>query len=770
MQRSWYGWAASSPSTLAPTSSGIHRWATISRLQVCYARCLVHVRELTVPPVSANNLRFELANILFNLAVLYCQLANNSNRTTGEGLKAASNYYCAAAGVFSHLRADVVPDMRSTAPDDMDPWTLESAELLMLAQAQECFWQKAVKDGLKDATISKLAARVSDLYLQAAENGAKSSAITSEWIHHMYAKHNHFAAAAQYRAACDCLEKRKYGEEVTRLQDSLNCVHIALKEARYISKAVVSDLNGLKSRVEDDLKRAEKDNDVIYLQTVPLKSELRTLDRANMVSSKVPNAVSNPVSMLSDAGELGRPLFSKLVPYSVHIAASIYVGRRDDTIGGIVNELEALNSRMHDLLRSLNLPGSLQALEKPLGLPPGLVSHAEEIRQQNGPVRIRRTTEDIDKLKSSCLRTFQEGTDLLESEAAEDNALRIKYGTQQWARAPSTTAGQHVHKQVQDIYGYFEVAGTSDQNVRAMGQQHLQTIAILNGTDRELEEQMPRTSRTAPGMNPRLEREVTRLRAALNDVSRLETRRKKKIETLRFKAQADDVNAELLKEAARLEREFPMTKIEAVQFEDFFDKRLERYNPDRELPSVERTEQERVLSTLTDANRAFDSARHGDASSASREREQALQRLENAYFGYKELVQNLETGRKFYNDLVGIVNKFRDDCRKYSYDRRSEAGHLEADILTSMSMAGGMERLSIAKETRSSAAKRAAAAPPRAEQREPLAAPVPVNPVAVPSTNTWTPERGITFANGAHGKLESGQRTFDPDKQGIKFA
>ena len=80
---------------------------------------------------------------------------------------------------------------------------------------------------------------------------------------------NHFAAAAQYRQACDCLERRKYGEEVARLRDSLTCVNEALKEARYINKTVLGDLNGLKMKVQEDLKRAEKDNDLIYLSKLP---------------------------------------------------------------------------------------------------------------------------------------------------------------------------------------------------------------------------------------------------------------------------------------------------------------------------------------------------------------------------------------------------------------------------------------------------------------------------------------------------------------------
>ncbi len=122
-------------------------------------------------------------------------------------------------------------------------------------------------DRYKDASIAKLAAKVSDLYNLAGEAAMGSEAISSSWIHHMSAKHHHFAAAAQYRAACECLEKRKYGEEVARLRDAVACVGEGLKEGKgsYLSKIVIEDLNSLKRRVEDHLKRAERDNDVIYL-------------------------------------------------------------------------------------------------------------------------------------------------------------------------------------------------------------------------------------------------------------------------------------------------------------------------------------------------------------------------------------------------------------------------------------------------------------------------------------------------------------------------
>ena len=62
-------------------------------------------------------------------------------------------------------------------PDDLSDNSLTILVALMLAQAQECFWQKAVlgvcllkqrklmkQDGLKNAVIARLAAHVAELY------------------------------------------------------------------------------------------------------------------------------------------------------------------------------------------------------------------------------------------------------------------------------------------------------------------------------------------------------------------------------------------------------------------------------------------------------------------------------------------------------------------------------------------------------------------------------------------------------------------------------
>lgn len=61
-------------------------------------------------------------------------------------------------------------------------------------------------------------------------------------------------------------------------------------------------------------------------------------------------------------------------------------------------------------LRELNLPASLEALERPIGLPPSLLKRAEEVRNANGPTKLEASIEDVQKLSRRDLRLLDEVT------------------------------------------------------------------------------------------------------------------------------------------------------------------------------------------------------------------------------------------------------------------------------------------------------------------------------------------------------------------------
>ena len=412
---------------------------------------------------------------------------------------------------------------------------------------------------------------------------------------------------------------------------------------------------------------------------VPAKSELKILERANMAVARIPPQLANPGDYLGDHAEFGPPLFHKLVPYSVHVAVSIYEERRDRLVNqNIIQELEVLTERLHEILSSLNLPGSLQALEKPLGLPGSLVQHAEEIRQGDALSRIQRSFADIDKLRTADCAIFDEGKALLAAEEEEDNKLRMKYGTERWNR-PNGRSDPHGVKlwgQANEIEGYFASSISSDGVVRDKYNAVESTLTILAGPDRGIMDFVPSSRKTEipEAVKPAL----GRLRGVYNDVLRLESRRRKRVEILREKARADDIKPDILKEAARLERAYPNTPIVAAHFEDFFEKRLDAtYEPDLELIDKETAEQEKLLADITRVNREFEAQKKTAGDRGTREREAALQKLDNAYYKYKEIVNNVEVGRKFYNDLSRIVGQFRDQCRNSVTERRKDARAFE---------------------------------------------------------------------------------------------
>ena len=169
-----------------------------------------------------------------------------------------------------------------------------------------------------------------------------------------------------------------------------------------------------------------------------------------------------------------------------------------------------------------------------------LISHAEELRQQEGLHKLRRSMHETTKLKASDTTTYEEGVTFLRSEAAEDDRAKAKYGTDRWTRQISQQAAEKLYTQVTEIEGYLKSANSSDELVKDKLKSCEGVLQLLCSTDRDLEEYVPSSRRAV--MPPNVERAAGSLRTILNEVSRLESRRKRKTESLREKAKADDIS------------------------------------------------------------------------------------------------------------------------------------------------------------------------------------------------------------------------------------
>ncbi|GJN19757.1 hypothetical protein PR202_gb07066 [Eleusine coracana subsp. coracana] len=217
---------------------------------------------------SLASIHLEKAAVIFNLGAVYSQIALAADRATEVGIKTACGAFQAAAGAFAWLRESGVAAKAVAAGAttvDVTPECAGMLERLMLAQAQECFFEKVVAGGKPPALCSKV--------------------------------------ARQVRGYCLLL---RFG--MAALAD-------AKKAARGVASQLLDSVNKLESNMKTNLERAMKENDRVYLMRVPAAGSLGALPAAPLVK---------PTSLAEALDASKEKLFSSLVPDGSMKALSKY--------------------------------------------------------------------------------------------------------------------------------------------------------------------------------------------------------------------------------------------------------------------------------------------------------------------------------------------------------------------------------------------------------------------------------------------------------------
>ncbi|XP_013410860.1 rhophilin-2-A-like isoform X2 [Lingula anatina] len=168
--------------------------------------------SLTGVPTAQKTMGFEKGSVLFNIAALYTQIGARSDRSKVEGIDSAICNFEQAAGTFVYLR-----DRFSHAPSmDMQPHTLTMLGHLMLAQAQECVFEKqtlgGVQDGLQNCLeVAHEAAQVSKLYNETHKMMSSTQLkdyVPFSWISMVLVKSQHYRALSHYYTAVGLLDQK----------------------------------------------------------------------------------------------------------------------------------------------------------------------------------------------------------------------------------------------------------------------------------------------------------------------------------------------------------------------------------------------------------------------------------------------------------------------------------------------------------------------------------------------------------------------------------
>ncbi|KAJ2991928.1 pH-response regulator protein palA/rim20 [Globomyces sp. JEL0801] len=565
--------------------------------------------------VSSNNLGFEKASVMFNLGAVYSQLADAAGITNEDGIKKAAAYYQQAAGVYQYIM-DSLPSWGITGTANTQ---LSALSNLMLGQAQEAFLLKAVAGKMKEGVLAKLAIQASTFYSVAHEIAKE----TENWLCQMEAKKYHLAAMASLYKSTECELTGKYGERVAWLQESQSSIKSALDKSivKYLNlNNLESELKSLSSTIDTALQGANKDNDKIYMEMVPKQSDLTPIPPARMVN---PTAVPDLKAL---SAMITKPLFKSLVPLRIHQAASKYSFKKDNLIKSLQDKLNEATSLAQ------RLPGTIEALEQPIGLPPNVLKQSEEVRNLGGPRYIDQSWATLSSFAKKDWDIVKRCLETLDNEEKEDNEMRTVHGAK-WTRTPSTVLNRKLREKISEYSQKIDSADKANKIVRNKIDTNMFLIEHLGMSRKELEATIPSSTPTTT-----LALKDPNLKSLKDYLTQLSTNislRKGIITRLKKLGESDDIGPRLTEHALR-DQNFDEDAIFTEQFK--------LYESDSTAIDALITEQEKLLASIVDSNKIFMESKQ--TNEMIREREQALSNLDVGYKHFKDISGNLEEGIK----------------------------------------------------------------------------------------------------------------------------
>ncbi|KAJ2144360.1 pH-response regulator protein palA/rim20, partial [Coemansia sp. RSA 637] len=390
--------------------------------------------------------------------------------------------------------------------------------------------------------------------------------------------------------------------------------------------------------------------------------------------SKTPEIIENPGKFLGGE-ELGPPLFKGLVPFVIHQAASLYEDRKDQLVSkDLITALDELTADCESVLNSLNMPHALEAIKKPIGLPPNILVGADEIRSDGGYIGIKRLLDSAIVSNTRANELLDAAEKALYDEAQEDQRVqqRVPKGGRQAKRIESAELTNKFRAEIAKYRDVINRARESDATIKAQVDMWSQFFSLLGSPRDEIERQVPSTTAN-PITDPHHSQIVGRLQQYMDEITLMKRERAKSTEKLKRVANEDDITPALNEEMQRLAAlsATPILQFELHQFEDLFAQKLDKYMTWRKYIDEEREAQLELLDSIREANQAFLVARSNHP--LLQQREKALSNLETAVKRYREASFNLHDGARFYVSLESELQKLKGGCLDFAMARHLDA-------------------------------------------------------------------------------------------------
>jgi hypothetical protein len=341
--------------------------------------------------LTSHNLYITSACLLWNLGANESMLGAKLDRSTDEGIRGANKHFQQAASYFEYLKDNILPHCKENRPVSASQYVLpclsadclNMVKLLMFAQGQLCFYEKAIKDKknpnvtqpMKPSIICKLAKQVASFYQQASvatRSAVLAPILDVSWYHITEFQHQCFNGIAYYWQSIASKEAaltkgRGYNEEVLYLSRAENILQHAVafhQQHKLLSiQSLLHAAESLLMLIQTTKNTSVKDLGTIYMEAV-LADNGSYPDVTGLVMVKILPLPPSPPSTLPIASPATPTvLFSYLIPVELLSINTNFLQSLQSLYHQIQQEIEDYKSVGKTALHSLGLPTSIDLLK-----------------------------------------------------------------------------------------------------------------------------------------------------------------------------------------------------------------------------------------------------------------------------------------------------------------------------------------------------------------------------------------------------------------------
>lgn len=596
---------------------------------------------------------------------------------------------------------------------DLSRDTVKTLINIMLAQGQEVFLEKQIRDGKKPGLLAKLASQAHFLYSQAKESlDAEYGKIVFDWTWSklVQIKSAHMASLAEYYQALTEDESGSHGSAIARLQLADKSSKNAFSWSKTFPSVPPSSSNlgsdtsaclqNITKRqmenVQEKLSVLVKDNDFIYHQTVPPEASVPGV-------TKLPAAKAIPVSELYQGQDIqrviGPDIFQKIVPMSVTESASLYDEEKAQMVRQEADKVEQANGEMAASLDYLKLPNSLNVLkgsaDEELSVDPEFERWCNEVAVHEP---FAAAFDQLQKDKADVLGSLTKSGKQLDMEESVCEKMRSKYGAD-WTQQPSSRLTSTLRSDIKSYRDTIDEAASSDAQLISTARQYEgdfneMRAAAQSGEVEVFYQQAMIKAGSGGGKGkhkstgeatlldedygeggPTVAEQIAKVEDLLKKLNLLKRERMQVLKDLKEKVHSDDISNVLIlnkKSIANHEKQLFQTELEKF-----------RSHQNRLLSTVHK--QSSLLKELTKT--------YGDLlqdkrvrseqqkyESTNKSRSSVMSKYKRIFNAHEDLIQGLMRAQGFYSEMKENVDSLEKNVDSFVNNRRAEGASLLSQI------------------------------------------------------------------------------------------